>query len=265
MPRSNFPASPLYRKHELDLSRVCATPFSKLAFPYNSKAVTLIRSQLNQSVNLGSRYRTAAIAALAAFATLASCLIADNDGLSTTPQPRQHRHPLRSPSVQRFRGRHRLRCPDTSRLTPAWNARGATGRREDSWFAGRSTWPWFCASNAFRSRPGQVPARPLNVGGTVVADAVNSLTTIREAWRAVAASAASHIVEVEVVCSDISEHRRRVENRKADISGHTLPTWDEIQQREYEPWSSNRLVIDSAKVSAIDAASRIFNTLELSK
>lgn len=103
----------------------------------------------------------------------------------------------------------------------------------------------------------------LCLGGTVVADAVSPLTAIREAWRAVAESAASDIVEVEVVCSDTSEHRRRVDSRKADISGHTLPTWDEVQRREYEPWASNRLVIDSAQVSAKDAASQILNSIKL--
>ncbi len=101
----------------------------------------------------------------------------------------------------------------------------------------------------------------LCLGGVVVADAVNPLTAIRAAWRAVAESAASDIVEVEVVCSDTSEHRRRVESRKADIPGHVLPTWDEVQRREYEPWASNRLVIDSAQLSAKDAASRILDSI----
>lgn len=110
----------------------------------------------------------------------------------------------------------------------------------------------------------QMARANLCLDGVVVADAVNPLTTVRETWRAIAESANSRIVEVEVVCSDVSEHRRRVESRKADIPGHTLPTWAEVQQLEYEPWSSNRLVIDSAKVSASDAASRIFDNLELS-
>jgi predicted kinase len=103
----------------------------------------------------------------------------------------------------------------------------------------------------------------LCLGGTVVADAVNPLTAIREAWRAVAESANSDVVEIEVVCSDTSEHRRRVDSRKADISGHTLPLWDEVQRREYEPWTSNRLVIDTAQVSAKDAASQILNSIKL--
>lgn len=109
----------------------------------------------------------------------------------------------------------------------------------------------------------QMARANLSLGGSVVADAVNPLTTIRETWRTAANNASSRITEVEVVCSDIVEHRRRVESRTADIPGHTLPTWDEVQQRAYEPWSSYRLVIDSAKVSAIDAASKIFDTLEL--
>jgi predicted kinase len=103
----------------------------------------------------------------------------------------------------------------------------------------------------------------LCLGGTVVADAVNPLTAIREAWRAVAASASSEIVEVEVVCSNTGEHRRRVESRRADIAGHVLPTWDEVQSREYEPWGSNRLVIDSAQLSTSDAASVILDSIKL--
>lgn len=102
----------------------------------------------------------------------------------------------------------------------------------------------------------------LCLGGTVVADAVNPLTALREAWRAVAASASSEIVEVEVVCSNTGEHRRRVEGRRADIAGHALPTWDEVQSREYEPWGSSRLVIDSAQLSATDAASTISDAIK---
>lgn len=103
----------------------------------------------------------------------------------------------------------------------------------------------------------------LCLGGTVVVDAVNPLSASRAAWRAVAESTCSDILEVEIVCSDASEHRRRVESRKADIAGHILPTWDEVQGREYEPWATNRLVIDSAQTSARDAASMILNSLKI--
>jgi predicted kinase len=102
----------------------------------------------------------------------------------------------------------------------------------------------------------------LCLGCTVVIDAVNPLNEIRERWREIAENAGSGIVEVEIVCSDQQEHQRRVESRKADILGHRLPGWDEVQSRLYEPWTSDRLVIDSAKLSANDAASKILEALE---
>jgi predicted kinase len=103
----------------------------------------------------------------------------------------------------------------------------------------------------------ELTAANLALGNPVVVDAVNPLAMVREAWRNIAAKAASGILEVEIVCSDPREHQRRVEARVADIPGHVLPTWDEVQNRTYEPWSGDRLVIDSAQLSAEEAASRV--------
>lgn len=99
----------------------------------------------------------------------------------------------------------------------------------------------------------------LSLGLTVVADCVNPLPVTREAWRAVAADASSRIVEVEIVCSDIPEHRRRVEQRSIDVPGLVPPTWAAVQQRDYEPWTTQRLVIDTASVSAREAAEVILS------
>ena len=86
----------------------------------------------------------------------------------------------------------------------------------------------------------------LRLGLTVVADSVNAIEITRKAWRAVAETARTPWVEVEVVCSDVAEHRRRVETRVADIAGHTPPTWREVEEREYRPWPGERIVIDTA-------------------
>jgi predicted kinase len=75
----------------------------------------------------------------------------------------------------------------------------------------------------------------LRSGRGVIADSVNPIAVTREAWRWVASEGAARIVEVEVVCSDAAEHRRRVEARIADIPGHVEPTWAEVLSREYEP------------------------------
>jgi len=92
-----------------------------------------------------------------------------------------------------------------------------------------------------------VAADNLALGRTVIADCVNPLASTRAAWRAVGERAAVAVVDVEVVCSDVAEHRRRVASRSADIPGLKLPTWDEIQRRAYEPWTGAHLVIDTAQ------------------
>lgn len=97
----------------------------------------------------------------------------------------------------------------------------------------------------------------LELGKTVVADCVNPLPVTREAWRTVAVRTSSALLEVEVVCSDLTEHRRRVESRKVDIPAFTTPTWEDVLHHEYEAWTTPRLVIDSAVVEAKDAADLI--------
>lgn len=92
---------------------------------------------------------------------------------------------------------------------------------------------------------------------TVLADCVNPLPVTREAWRAVAADMSSCIVEVEIVCSDAAEHRRRVTQRTPDVPGLAAPTWASVQQHAYLPWTTPRMVIDSATTCAHDAARAI--------
>lgn len=64
----------------------------------------------------------------------------------------------------------------------------------------------------------------------------------------------SGLLEVEIVCSDQAEHRRRVESRTTDIPGLIPPTWEAVMRHEYETWTTSRLVIDSALVGASEAA-----------
>jgi predicted kinase len=86
----------------------------------------------------------------------------------------------------------------------------------------------------------------LLMGRMVVADSINPLAVTRDAWRRVAASTSSEIVEVEVVCSDLAEHRRRVETRATDVPGLALPTWRDVVERDYEHWDRSRIVLNTA-------------------
>lgn len=86
----------------------------------------------------------------------------------------------------------------------------------------------------------------LGLGRDVVADSVNPLEITRRAWRDVALHSGARWVEIEVVCSDAAEHRARVETRTVDVADLRPPTWDEVVNRHYEPWDSDRIVIDTA-------------------
>src|SRR6516162_2755596 len=92
-----------------------------------------------------------------------------------------------------------------------------------------------------------VAADNLSISRIVIADSVNPLPVTRDAWVAVAKRTRTQFVEVEVICSDPDEHRRRAENRVTDIPGLRLPTWHEIVSREYHPWDRKHLVVDTAR------------------
>ncbi len=86
----------------------------------------------------------------------------------------------------------------------------------------------------------------LGIGRSVVADSVNPLHLTRNAWLNAAQRAGREGIEVEVVCSDPNEHRKRIEKRTSDISGLKLPTWQDVLDREYQPWNRGHIVIDTA-------------------
>jgi predicted kinase len=72
-------------------------------------------------------------------------------------------------------------------------------------------------------------ASNLAVGRIVVADCVNPVRESKEGWCDVAHDAAATLIEIEVVCSDATEHPRRIESRVADIAGFEPPIWEFVQ------------------------------------
>ena len=101
----------------------------------------------------------------------------------------------------------------------------------------------------------------LRVGHIVVADCVNPWPLTRAEWRAVAERTGVSTLEVEIVCSDPHEHRRRVETRTPDIAGHSLPTWQEVVDRDYVEWDGQPVVIDTARLTVEQAVRAIVTTV----
>jgi predicted kinase len=101
----------------------------------------------------------------------------------------------------------------------------------------------------------------LNLGLTVIADSVNPIDITREAWADVAREADVRLINVEIICTDEAEHRRRVETRLSDIPDLVLPTWDKVKNREYHPWTQPRIVIDTAGRSVSACVDELMSAL----
>lgn len=89
----------------------------------------------------------------------------------------------------------------------------------------------------------------LRNGLIVIVDAANYLEVGREVWRAVAADVGVSVRAIEVICSDVEEHRRRLESRSRGLQAYPEPTWGAVVRRkeETERWSEERLVLDAIR------------------
>lgn len=102
-----------------------------------------------------------------------------------------------------------------------------------------------------------------NVG--VVADSCNPVESSRRAWEQVALEAGAIYMNIEVVCSNADEHRQRVEHRTATVPGLRLPTWQEVEGREYHAWTTDHVVVDTAGRAPEDCLSEILKSLSKSE
>lgn len=97
----------------------------------------------------------------------------------------------------------------------------------------------------------------LRLGRTVIADSVNPLAVTRRAWRDVARRTGTKALQVEVICTDRREHRRRVTERQAVSAGAGQPSWADVVARDYQAWDGTDLVADTARLSVAQAVENI--------
>lgn len=95
----------------------------------------------------------------------------------------------------------------------------------------------------------RIAAEHLRLGVHLVVDSCNPINLTRMAWETVAKNNHSDFINIEVICSDKNEHRQRIETRMTEIENLTLPTWEDIENRIFHPWESERIVIDTAHKS----------------
>jgi len=102
----------------------------------------------------------------------------------------------------------------------------------------------------------------LRLENCVVADSVNPIGVTREAWIDTARQAGMPYLEIEIICTDKDEHRRRIESREVNIVGLGLPDWKQIIDRQFDAWTSEDVVIDTAGQTIDESISCLFAALE---
>jgi predicted kinase len=96
----------------------------------------------------------------------------------------------------------------------------------------------------------------LAAGTDVVVDAVFPVAVSRQPWTALAQRHGTPVHWVRLVCADPVEHRRRVEERTADLPGHVVPDWAAVVGRDTDDWLEPHAVVDTVDgdpVSAVEA------------
>ncbi|NOU49067.1 AAA family ATPase [Pseudoalteromonas sp. JBTF-M23] len=109
-----------------------------------------------------------------------------------------------------------------------------------------------------------IASENLKLGQSVVADSTNPVNESRELWRNTAISASAQFIEIEIICSDLKEHKQRIETRVSDIPELQLPTWKSVIEREYHQWTTERVVVDTAGRTLEQSKHVLMNAIGLS-
>jgi len=109
----------------------------------------------------------------------------------------------------------------------------------------------------------RIIADNLVIGNNVVADSCNPIKLTRNEYENLAIENKCQYKNIEIICSDKNEHKRRIETRENDIKNLKLPTWDEILKRNYEQWDKEHIIIDTANKSIENCVNELLKKCEL--
>lgn len=104
----------------------------------------------------------------------------------------------------------------------------------------------------------------LKLGHSVITDSTNPVADSRELWRNVANQAQVQFCEIEIICSDKHEHEQRIINRISDIPTLQQPSWESVLNREYHPWNTERIVLDTTKRTITQSKRDMLDALGMS-
>jgi predicted kinase len=96
----------------------------------------------------------------------------------------------------------------------------------------------------------------LAAGTDVIVDAVFPVAAARRPFRELATRHGVPAHWVRLICTEPAEHRRRVEQRVADLPGHVVPDWSAVRRRDVDQWHERHTVVDTASGDPVEAVLR---------
>ena len=109
----------------------------------------------------------------------------------------------------------------------------------------------------------RVIADNLNIGNNVVVDSCNPIKLTRNEYENIAKDNNCNYINIEIICSNKNEHKNRIETRENDIKNLKLPTWEDIEKRNYEEWDKEHIIIDTANKNINDCIIELKNKLNM--
>ena len=104
----------------------------------------------------------------------------------------------------------------------------------------------------------------LLIGNNVLVDCCNPIELTRQEWNDIGRKGQANYLNIEIVCTDKTEHQKRVKERTNDIEGLKLPSWNEIENRYYEEWKGSILRIDTTMKNKNESVNELIKEIDKS-
>ncbi len=103
----------------------------------------------------------------------------------------------------------------------------------------------------------------LLIGSNVVIDCCNPYEFIRKEWSDLGLECNAENIRIEIVCTDKKEHKERVGKRESDIQGFEVPSWEEVEAREYEAWEIDVIRVETSGRSEEESIKELINMVKM--
>lgn len=103
----------------------------------------------------------------------------------------------------------------------------------------------------------------LQLGRSVMVDAVNDSEQARQTWRTAASRTGARLDFVHLVIADARKHEQRLRRRDRGLAHVGEPAWADVQLRraDYAAWSDKVLEFDTTALTADEVARALLSRL----